>query len=466
MTLSVLVVEDSPTQRHTLCRAFTAAGHRVSEARNGAEALLTLGAPDRPDVVVSDCEMPFLDGYQLCRLIKDDRALRHLPVLLLTAEGAPLSGFWARTCGADRFLRKDADPLPVVRAAEALAAHHGGSTRPPPGPPLELRLEDVLRRLARAVESQLLESTLRGAVAALYDGRHEPERLANEFMDIVRDLIVPGALLLTLPSETGTIARGLAGPAAGPQVRDALVAQLVAGGHLAADGDVRWRIAEGGPAGATPTQGLITVGDPGAAPSGAVAVALSIEAAQRYDAILGVALDELGRVLHLERAHLDLLRLATLDGLTGLLNRRALLELLDREVHRAARYGHPLAVISLDIDHFKQVNDRHGHPAGDEVIREVAARIARRVRVVDAVGRLGGEEFLVVCPDTSGENACHLAEDLRRLIAARPMAGLHVTVSLGVAGFDAGADTRDSLLARADARLYAAKHAGRDRVAA
>ncbi len=466
MGLNVLLVEDDASQRQALGRAFVAAGHRVSEARNGAEALLALGTPNRADVVVSDCEMPLVDGYQLCRLIREDRALRHLPVLLLTAEGAPLSGFWARTCGADRFLRRDADPTPVVRTAEELGARRGGSGATAAVTSGELRLEDVLRRLARAVESQLLESTLRGAVAALYDGRHDPERLATGFIELVEELVLPGALVMTLPTAEGAVARGVAGPAAAPEVRASLVARLVAGGHLAADADVRWRIVEAGAAVAAPAQGVITVGVPGAPSSGAIGVALTFDAARRHDAILGVALDELGRVLHLERAHLDLLRLATRDGLTGLLNRRALFDALDAEVQRAARYGHPLSVILLDVDHFKEVNDSHGHAVGDEVLREIAARLGARLRRVDVVGRVGGEEFCVVCPETPAQEARLVAEDLRVVVASRPLANLPVTISLGVATFAGGSDTRDALLARADERLYAAKRAGRDRVAA
>ena len=119
-TLQVLLVDDNPIQLSLLRHLFQRHGHATLEARNGAEALIML-ATEYPDVVVSDCVMPLLDGYQFCRLVKDDRATRHLPVLLLTAQGTGLARFWAKTCGADRFLVKGRDLDHVVEVATALA---------------------------------------------------------------------------------------------------------------------------------------------------------------------------------------------------------------------------------------------------------------------------------------------------------------------------------------------------------
>lgn len=158
-----LLVEDSATQMALLRAVFRSRGHEVMEARNGAEALLVL-AGEMPDLVVSDCYMPLIDGYQLCRLLKDDRATRHLPVLLLTAETRGLGHFWAKTCGADRFIVKEPEMDGVLEAAEDLIR-----TAPPKDPaqgpvfrnPEDLGVEAIQRRLARALEQRLLETTLR-----------------------------------------------------------------------------------------------------------------------------------------------------------------------------------------------------------------------------------------------------------------------------------------------------------------
>jgi len=155
------------------------------------------------------------------------------------------------------------------------------------------------------------------------------------------------------------------------------------------------------------------------------------------------------------------------DALTGLANRRAFDEELAREVARSARTGEPLAVVVLDLDRFKAVNDGHGHPAGDAVLREVAARAGATLRRGDLAARIGGEEFALLLPGADLAGAVELAGRVRAAVAARPIpaaaALLMVTVSLGCAALAPG-EAPEALVARADARLYEAKRAGRDRV--
>jgi two-component system cell cycle response regulator len=157
------------------------------------------------------------------------------------------------------------------------------------------------------------------------------------------------------------------------------------------------------------------------------------------------------------------------DALTGLPNRRAFDEELAREVARAGRTGAPLALVVLDVDRFKAVNDGHGHPAGDAVLREVAARAAAAVRRGDLAARIGGEEFALLLPGADLAGAAELAGRVRAAVAGAPVpagaGALAVTVSLGCAALAPG-EPAEALLARADARLYEAKRTGRDRVCA
>jgi diguanylate cyclase (GGDEF)-like protein len=146
------------------------------------------------------------------------------------------------------------------------------------------------------------------------------------------------------------------------------------------------------------------------------------------------------------------------DPLTGVSNRRYLLRQLDRLVANARRHDHALSALMLDIDRFKELNDEHGHSAGDRVLAGVAAAVRGRLRAEDHVGRLGGDEFLALLPDAGADAAATAADGLRRSVAA---AGLSATVSIGWATW-AGEDA-ERLLERADAALYAAKAAGRDR---
>ena len=156
-------------------------------------------------------------------------------------------------------------------------------------------------------------------------------------------------------------------------------------------------------------------------------------------------------------------RLALVDGLTGIASRRRTEEVLADEL-AAAEPTTPLSVILVDLDEFKQVNDAHGHNAGDDVLRGVARLLQQRGRLSDTVGRWGGEEFVVICPDTPVTGALGLAEQLRDRIARQAFVGLgQQTASFGVAQAAPG-DTVDDVIARADAALYEAKGAGRNRV--
>lgn len=160
----------------------------------------------------------------------------------------------------------------------------------------------------------------------------------------------------------------------------------------------------------------------------------------------------------------DLLADADTDVLTGVGNRRKIERVLAHEFDRALRYGRPLSVVMIDIDHFKQVNDRHGHAVGDAVLSTIVRRIGRRMRACDHFGRWGGEEFLLICPETDTEGAMMIANRMRRTVKQRPMrkAGV-VTASFGVSSYHGQGDY-ETLVDQADCYLYMAKDQGRDRV--
>jgi diguanylate cyclase (GGDEF)-like protein len=158
------------------------------------------------------------------------------------------------------------------------------------------------------------------------------------------------------------------------------------------------------------------------------------------------------------------------DGLTGVMNRRALDDALSDEEHRARRLQAPFAVLMVDADHFKSVNDRFGHATGDRALQHLATLMGAQMRDIDRLGRYGGEEFVVLLPGTTLEQAQVVAERLRERVEAVPLmwqeAPLALTVSIGIAAWRGPEDALEPLLARADAALYAAKRAGRNRCCA
>jgi diguanylate cyclase (GGDEF)-like protein len=170
-----------------------------------------------------------------------------------------------------------------------------------------------------------------------------------------------------------------------------------------------------------------------------------------------------------ERYHQQLYELASIDALTGLYNRRKFRELLEQTLLKTLETGAPLSLVFVDLDHFKRINDTHGHQSGDEVLRGVAEVVRERLREGDVAGRLGGEEFAVFLPETALTAAADWADALRAAVAAARHRiddlELAVTVSLGVAAWRPERPTSADLMRAADEQLYAAKAAGRDRVA-
>jgi diguanylate cyclase (GGDEF)-like protein len=168
--------------------------------------------------------------------------------------------------------------------------------------------------------------------------------------------------------------------------------------------------------------------------------------------------------------HEEIYRLMTVDGLTQVFNRRYFQEALEREIQRSRRYGHRFTLVLLDIDHFKQINDRFGHQAGDTVLRKLGALVQNKVRSNDLVARIGGEEFALILPEAHIGGGHSLAEKLRRGVEHEVFRHegetIPVTISLGLTEFNptVAGDHADALIKRADMQLYAAKKAGRNRI--
>ena len=173
-------------------------------------------------------------------------------------------------------------------------------------------------------------------------------------------------------------------------------------------------------------------------------------------------------LIKLQRANEELVTLATTDVLTGAINRREFETRADREISRVKRSGASLSFVAIDLDHFKEINDKHGHRAGDEVLRAFVSLAQKIIRPIDLIGRLGGEEFALMLPDTTLEGAAVMAERLRQRVEGEVVAiadtHLRFTASLGVAQYGPDGDEYESLIEVADNRMYRAKQQGRNQV--
>jgi diguanylate cyclase (GGDEF)-like protein/PAS domain S-box-containing protein len=306
-------------------------------------------------------------------------------------------------------------------------------------------------------------------IATLVATEAEPERVLERIAEEAADLLGADAGEVLGFGGTGMYAtllavwtgRGLPAPERGASIflPDDSVSAAVArtGSPARADGGA----ADGPPAGvAVPVivdgavWGSLGVActRPGPLPAGAEALLCRLAELAALSVMSASARDQMAT-------------LASTDHLTGLWNRRAFQERLAAELERARRYDRPMALVMLDIDHFKRINDVHGHPVGDRVLIEVASRLFATVREGEVVARIGGEEFAWILPETGGESAVAAAERVRLAIAAETFTGVgHLTISLGVCDLDEG-ETASELIRLADRALYWAKAGGRDRVA-
>ncbi|MEP7357775.1 MAG: diguanylate cyclase [Anaerolineales bacterium] len=461
MPQKILVVDDSRQMRDFFADSvLRPAGYEVALAADGL-AGLRKAHEFQPDLVIADLQMPGLTGLQLRReLVK---AGLTMPLILVTAEGSEDIASQATLAGVASYLPKPVD-IDVMLAAVAQA----------------LNIELLRRERAEAMSA--LEVRVRQLEVLQRNGR---DLTASLDLSAILTKLLQAALTLTgadsgsmflLDEPGGSLRRRAARDPADAAVRavlepaqDQLAAYVVRTGKPIIYGPPPTGTLKGAPANPVLYLPLRQRDHT----LGVLAVERRLHNWPFNEADVGplTILADYGAVAIANARLFAEVQLASItDGLTGLYNRRQLMMLAEREFQRTRRFQRPLSAIMLDIDHFKQVNDSYGHAAGDQVIAEVARRIAANVRTVDLPGRYGGEEFVLLLPETALPGAGLLAERLRQAIgssAIPTVAGpLPVTASLGVATDAADVTNAASLISRADAALYAAKEGGRNRSSA
>jgi two-component system, cell cycle response regulator len=467
----VLVVDDSDVTRTLLARTLNRSGFDVVTARDGLEGA-EVALRERPAAVVTDLEMPAMDGYQLVRLLKSDPASAHIPVVVVTSHGEAPSRYWGLSTGADAYLTKDREASDLAATVSRLI---GAAPKPAatPGEPPRGPLE-VFARLARLFDGALMQATL---TSSLLERGVKAGSFAGTNVVVLRtlaDIVDAGALAIAISeAHAVTIHMLLPHEFSGAGV-DAVAAAMLAAVPVDPSATVELVVeGERDAAPAPDLAGLFLMPLP-VRDSVGVAAFLPRDAAQ-FTALSRPTLERLaghlGLLLDNARLSERLRELSMLDGLTRVLNHRAIHERLAEELVRSERYRRPLAVVLCDLDHFKAINDTHGHLAGDSVLRSAAQALRRGLRTADAFGRYGGEEFLAVLPESDLEAGRRAGERLRRALADQPIVlpsgePLVVTASFGVAA-RAEVDTKtsaSSLVSLADRRLYEAKEGGRNRV--
>jgi diguanylate cyclase (GGDEF)-like protein len=458
----ILVVDDSREIRDLLANTILrSAGYDALEAADGREGY-RLAQEQRPQLIIADLQMPGLTGLQLKRALV--AAGNHVPLILVTAEGSEDIASQATLAGVAYYLTKPVDVAVILYAvAQALAVEEMKRERAEAVAGLEKRvrqmetIQKMIRELTSSLEMrQVLNRVLAAAMELMSaDGGRlfllDP-RGGQLTLNATRSLAGTGTLL---PSEPAN---------------DSLAAQVARTNQPVLYPPPAHRAL---PPGAPPYPVLYVPLRQAEALLGVLAVdnrqsrrtflEADVVPLTTLAAYAGIAVINARLYAEVEQASYT-------DPLTGLHNRRHFTALAEQEYLRARRFNRPLSAIMIDIDHFKDVNDIHGHAAGDQVIAEVGRRLRSGTRAIDIAGRYGGEEFVLVLPETALPGAALLANRLCRGMAASPITtvagALSITISLGVATTDPTLPDIGTLLANADAALYEAKRAGRNRVAA
>ncbi len=451
MPRRILIVDDVATNRIVMKVKLSEACYEVLQA-DGGQAAIDIARAERPDLILLDLVMPDLDGISVCRQLKSDPETADIPVIMVTASHDSDGKIRALEAGAEEFLTKPLDEvLLLARVRSLLRARETAR---------ELDLRDGTRRALGFGEASA-RFTLAATIA-----------LVAEFPDIAKLWATRLQSHLSANVITLTRAEALALNDTDQAPDVFVVADDLAppGSGLRLLTDLRSR---------APTRHSAVVIAMAEGARDAAAMALDLGANDLFigafePAELALRLTtQLTRKQQADRLRAsveDGLRMAVTDPLTGLFNRRYALPHLARIAERAAESNRSFAVMLLDLDRFKMVNDRHGHAGGDAVLVEVAKRLTGNLRPVDLISRIGGEEFLVVLPDTPLAEARLAAERLRKQINRRPVtlpydAGeICITASIGLAICTGKNSTAEDLLSLADKALYAAKAQGRNTV--
>ncbi|HSR71180.1 MAG TPA: PleD family two-component system response regulator [Kiloniellales bacterium] len=452
MTARILVVDDVPANVRLLEAKLSAEYFEVLTAQNGATALEIAGN-QAPDLILLDVMMPGMDGFEVARRLKADPKTSHIPIVMVTALTETDDRVRGLEAGADDFLSKPVNDVALFARVRSLAR-------------LKVMMDELRVRHATHGEVELAENAVLDDRAASH-GRI----LLVDHEGFSADKLI-GYL-----SEAGhEVLRAESGAEAQSESRGQRLDLIMVNLNLAGEDGLRlcsqFRSQE-----ETRHVPILLILEEDELQELAKGLDLGvtdylIRPIDRNELLARTRTQIRRRRYHdkLRSMLEDSVSMAYTDPLTGVYNRRYMNAHLDRKIMEIAESGKPVSVMIFDIDHFKSINDTHGHGAGDEVLKELAQRVDRGIRDFDLLARYGGEEFVVIMPDTSPELARMVAERLCRGLADKPFPiscqeePLVVTASFGVATTDDALVTADALLERADEALYAAKKSGRNQV--
>lgn len=450
MSARVLVVDDIEANRRLLQAKLEAQYYTVLHAENGMEAL-EVARTQAPEIILLDVMMPGMDGYEVCRRLKADPATSYIPVVMVTALNDSEDRIRGLDVGAEDFLTKPVDDFALMSRMGALIRYNAVAS--------ELRQRQAIGLKGGVVEDGSPDQQDRPARIFVVD---DNPRSSARIAEMLR---AGGHTAITLIEAGGMSDLQKQGV-------DILLLSMTSRRFDALKLCAHFKMTE-----ATRAISILLICDPDDQQRAGKGLELGASdviftPVDKQEMLARVRTQaRRARYIEMLRERVDRgLELSVIDQLTGLYNRRYMMSQLQQLMQRSVMGGKPVSVMMADIDHFKSVNDTYGHDVGDEVLQEIARRLKENVRPIDIVCRPGGEEFLVIMPETPGDLACAAAERIRRAVAAEPFKinsgqrEITITLSAGVSTISGPQDTISDLTKRADTALYQAKTAGRNRV--
>jgi two-component system, cell cycle response regulator len=453
----IILVDASALSRDVMVRRLGAQGYAV-EATDDAVAGADMALSNPPAAVIADLWMPNISGIQLCRLLKAEPATAEVPVILRGDTDDPRCFFWTERSGAAAYVKKGrtGELVRVLSKVVQPGAQSDGFFMQLSGGGIDIR-----DRIARYLDVALFESVVAAEVRSLA-ASGSFDRLFDLFAQFVCQVIGYRWLAVCTSSPARFALHVHPGHAelAEREARAVLGIPTQPPALLVVDEDAR-EVSTG-------PEPIVKPIPFGASTLGKLALAPIGQGAADCVSLVQLIARELGGPIRIADLMDEQQRLACVDPLTGLRNRRAFVEQINVEVARAQRYGTGLSLLLLDVDHFKSINDRYGHAGGDRVLSELGELLGRQLRTPDVAARWGGEEFVIALPSTGLDGAHIVAERVRAAVNSSPVAheeaNIRVSVSVGVAALRRG-ESLESLTDRADRAMYVAKQGGRNRVA-
>jgi len=487
MSKKILIIDDSPTQLVSLKTAFLKLNHEVITAKDGAEGIFK-AYEFLPDLIVADIIMPEINGYQLCRLLKNDDFTKDIPIILVTSLNEKLDRFWGLKAGADAFLTKDKDIDKLLDTAQNFLNRFPditedarqtiiNETRP-------LTANNIQTKIKHILDQSLIETTIMNEFRNLSEFVLTSSLLKEELLSLLASILdynIAGVFFNDKDEKVDrTVSFELIGVDANKDLLEKLsnkfFLELLPSEYSKSPDAFKYEVIKK----ADISPGTVII-NPAELESAFISpiiyddkilggICLYSNEKEKFkpSKLLKIVLEELRILMRIKWLYSETKFLTITDSLTSLYNRRYFQQALGREFARAKRYNLPLSIVMFDIDHFKKVNDLYGHQFGDKVISGIAKQIKDSIRRTDYICRYGGEEFVLILPETTSSNAVIPIERIREKIESNYFSynneDIIVTISAGISSIELKMTSENELVKKADESLYKAKENGRNRV--